>query len=148
MYTDDIKLFARNEKELETLIHTVRIYSHDIGMEFWPRKMYHAHQKKWQMTYADGMELRNYDKIRTLGENETYKYLCILEADTIKQVEMKDKIQNEYLSRTRKLLETILSSRNFIKEKLLGLCPSLDIRDPFSSGLEMNLNKWIKEQEN
>ena len=28
-----------------------------------------------------------------LGENETYKYLGILEADTIKQGEMKDKIQ-------------------------------------------------------
>ena len=34
MYMDDIKLFAKNEKELKTLIHTVRIYSQDIGMEF------------------------------------------------------------------------------------------------------------------
>ena len=34
MYMDDIKLFAKNEKELETLIHTVRIYSQDIGIEF------------------------------------------------------------------------------------------------------------------
>ena len=42
---------------------------------------------------TDGMELPNQDKIRTLGENETYKYLGILEADTIKQVEMKDKIK-------------------------------------------------------
>ena len=33
MYMDDIKLFAKNEKELETLIHVVRIYSQDIGME-------------------------------------------------------------------------------------------------------------------
>ena len=33
MYIDDIKLFAKNEKELETLIHAVRIYSQDIGME-------------------------------------------------------------------------------------------------------------------
>ena len=31
---DDIKLFAKNEKEWETLIHAVRIYSQDIGMEF------------------------------------------------------------------------------------------------------------------
>ena len=33
------------------------------------------------------MKLPNQDKIRTLGENETYKYLGILEADTIKQAE-------------------------------------------------------------
>ena len=29
MYMDDIKLFAKNEKELETLIQAVRIYSDD-----------------------------------------------------------------------------------------------------------------------
>ena len=51
------------------------------------------------------MELPNQDKIRTLAENETNKYLGILEADTIKQVQMRDKIQKEYLRRTRKLLE-------------------------------------------
>ena len=34
MYMDDIKLFATNGKGLETLIHAVRIYSQDIGMEF------------------------------------------------------------------------------------------------------------------
>ena len=46
------------------------------------------------------MELPNQEKIRTLGENETYKYVGILEADTIKQVEMKEKIQKEYFRRT------------------------------------------------
>ena len=30
----NIKLFAKNEKELETLIHAVRIYCQDIGMEY------------------------------------------------------------------------------------------------------------------
>ena len=40
---------------------------------------------------TDGMELPNQDNIRTLAENETYKYMGILEADTIKQVEMKKK---------------------------------------------------------
>ena len=53
---------------------------------------------------TDGMELPNKDKIKTRGENETYKYLGILEPDTIKQVEIKEKIQKEYLRRTRKLL--------------------------------------------
>ena len=42
---------------------------------------------------TDGMELPTQDKIRTPGENETYKYLGILEADTIKQVEKKTKLK-------------------------------------------------------
>ena len=50
-----------------------------------------------------------------LGEKVTYKYLEILEADIIKQQEMKEKIKKEYLRRARKLLETKLFSRNFVK---------------------------------
>ena len=34
MCIDDIKLFTKNEKELETQIQAVRIYSQDIGMDF------------------------------------------------------------------------------------------------------------------
>ena len=34
IYMDDIELSAKKEKELETLIHAVRIYSENIGMEF------------------------------------------------------------------------------------------------------------------
>ena len=103
MYMDDIKLFANNEKKLETLIHTVRIYSQDIGMEFGIEKCAMLVMKSGKRHLTDGMELPNQDKIKTLTENETYKYLGILEADTIKQVEMKEEIQNEYLRRTRKL---------------------------------------------
>ena len=33
MYMSDTQQFAENEKELETLIPAVRIYSEDIGME-------------------------------------------------------------------------------------------------------------------
>ena len=115
MYIDDIKLFAKNEKELETLIHTVRIYSQDMGMEFGIEKCALLVMKSSKRYLTNGMELPNQDKIRMLAENETYKYLGILEADIIKQIEMKNKIQKEYLRRTRKQLKTKLSSRNLIK---------------------------------
>ena len=77
MYMNDIRLFAKNEKELETLIHRVRIYSQDIGMKFGIEKcaMLVMKRGKWQLT--DGMELSHKDKIKTLAENETYKYLGI-----------------------------------------------------------------------
>ena len=92
MYIDD-KLFAKNEKELKTLIHANRIYSQDIGMEFGIEKCAMLEMKSGKRHLTDRMEQPNQDKIRTLAENETYKYLGISEADTIKHVEMKDKIQ-------------------------------------------------------
>ena len=59
----------------------------------------------------DGMELPNSEKLRTLRVKETYRYLGILEVETIKQVEMKEKIKKEYLRRTRKFLKTKLYNR-------------------------------------
>ena len=78
---DDIKLFANNEKELETLIQAMRIYSQDIGMEFGAMLI----MKSGKQHLTDWMELTNQEKIWTLGGKETYKYLGILETDTIKQ---------------------------------------------------------------
>ena len=49
----DIRLFAKNEKELEIFIQVVRIYSEDIGMEFGIEKMRHVHNEK-EKTIYDG----------------------------------------------------------------------------------------------
>ena len=90
MYMDVIKLFFQNENELETLIQTMNIYSQDIGMKFGIEKytMRIMRSGKRQLT-----KQTNQEKIRKLGEKYTYKYLIILEADTTKQKEMKEKIE-------------------------------------------------------
>ena len=87
---------------------------------------------------TDGMELPNHDKIRTLGEKETYKYLGTLEANTIKHVDMKDKIHKEYLRRTRKLLKTKLSNRNLIKGINTWAVPLVRYSGPFL--------EWIRDK--
>ena len=87
LYEDDIKHFVENEKELENPIQMIIIYRQDIGMEF-GKKMRSENDKK-----TVDIELLNQARIRTLGEKETYKYLVILEADTIKQAEIKEKLK-------------------------------------------------------
>ena len=81
----------KTKKELETLIQTVRIYSQDIGMEFGIEKCTLLVTKSGKRHMTEGVELPNQEKIRTLGEKETNKYLKILESDTTKQAEMKEK---------------------------------------------------------
>ena len=138
MYMDEIKFFAKNDKELETLIHAVRIYCQDIGMEFGIEKCAMLVMKSGKRHMAHGIELPNHDRIRTLEENETYKYLGILKADTIKQLQMKDLIRKEYHRRTRKLLETKLSSRNLIKGINTWAVPLVIYTGPFL--------KWTQEE--
>ena len=92
MYMDDIKLFAKIGRELETLIQTVRLYSQDIGMEFGIEKCVMLVMKSAKRHMTEGIKLPNQEKIRTLREKGTYEYEGILEADTINKVEIKEKI--------------------------------------------------------
>ena len=48
--------------------------------------------KSGKQHLTDGMELPNQDKIKRAREKKVYKYLGILEADSIKQVEMKKRL--------------------------------------------------------
>ena len=107
-------------------------------MEFGIEKCTLLVVKSGKRHLTDGIELPNQDKIRTLAENETNKYLGMLEADTIKQEEMKDKIQKEFLRRTWKLLETKLSSRNLIKGINTWAVPLVRYSGPFL--------KWTRDE--
>ena len=75
MYMDDIcKTFAKNEEELEIMIHAVRIYNQDIGIEFGIEKCAMLVMKSGKRHITDGIKQPNQDKIWTLGEKETNKY--------------------------------------------------------------------------
>ena len=123
----------KNEKELETLIYTVRIYCQDIGMEFGIEKYAMLLRKSCIRYLTAGMELPNQDK-----KNETYNYLGIVEADTIKQEQMKDKIQKEYLRRTRNLLDAKHSSKNLIKAIITWAVQLVRYSEPFL--------KWTRDE--
>ena len=97
----DTRIFAKNEKEQKTLIQIIRIYSQDIGMEFDTGKCAMLVMKNGKRETTERIKLPNQENIRALEEKETYKYLGILEFDTIKQAEMKEKVRKEYLRRTR-----------------------------------------------
>ena len=82
-------------------------------MEFGIEKCAMLVMKSSKQHLTDRMELPNEDNIRTLGEKEMYKYLGILEDETIKQVKMKEKIRNilgepERYSRQNYAAETLL----------------------------------------
>ena len=52
---------------------------------------------------TEGIELPNQEMIRTLGEKENYEYLEKLEVDTIKPVEMKEKIEKRVFQTNQKI---------------------------------------------
>ena len=62
MYMDNIKLFEKNEKELETLTQAMRIYGDDIEMEFGIEKCLLLIIKSRKRRMREGIELTNKEK--------------------------------------------------------------------------------------
>ena len=70
MYMDDFKHFAKNGKELETLIQSVTIFNQDIGMEFDKEKYAMLIIKSGKQHMTERVELPNHVVIRTPEENK------------------------------------------------------------------------------
>ena len=60
----------KNEKGLEILIQTIRIYSQNIGMEFGLEKYDMLIKRRGKRERTEGIELPNHERIRTHGEKE------------------------------------------------------------------------------
>ena len=114
LFMDDLKLYGKDENQIDSLIQTVFVFSRDIGMEFGVRKCGVIILRRGKVVRTDGVELPNGETIRSI-EADGYKYLGILEADTILEKEMKEMFQKEYLRRLRCILKSKLNGKNKIK---------------------------------
>ncbi|CAK6965214.1 hypothetical protein%2C partial [Scomber scombrus] len=75
---DDIKLYARNERDIDSLIHLTRIYSNSIRMSFRLDKCGRMVSKRGKMIRTERVELPE-GSIEDL--QDSYKYLGILQAN-------------------------------------------------------------------
>lgn len=115
LYMDDLKLYGKNEKEVDSLVQTVRVFSNDICMDFGIDKCATLVVKRGTLSKSEGICLPDDRVIKTVNADEGYKYLGVLQADQIMYNKMKTKISKEYKRRVRKVLETKLNSENIIK---------------------------------
>ena len=89
LFMDDVKLYSKDEKEINYLGPTVRGFSSDIGMDFNISKCAVLVLKKRNVARSEGVELPDLRKLQSLKEGgEVYKYPGLLEADDIKQESM------------------------------------------------------------
>ena len=76
MYMDDIKLCAKNERELETRTQILRIYSQDMGRNL-AEKMHHASNEKRKTTHERRERFTKPRKKKQSGKRKrtnTFKY--------------------------------------------------------------------------
>ena len=97
LFMDALKLYSRDEKGLESLVKTIRVFSEDIGMEFGIDKCALLKMEKGKIVKSVGIELPNGKVINLLLEGESYKYLGILQAGRFLEEEMKLKVSKDFL---------------------------------------------------
>ena len=107
LYMDDLKVYAKNDTEMERSRALIKGFSDDIKMEFGLEKCAVVHMKAGKIIQST--EVRD---IPTLTEEESYKYLGILEHDKILHEKAKTKAKKEYTKRVREILKTELNAKN------------------------------------
>ena len=115
LFIDDLKLYSRSGKGLDSLVQTVRVFSEDIGMEFGIEKCAMLVMEKGKVVTSVGIELPNGKVIKPLQEGESYKYLGILETDKFLEEKMKLNVSKEYIRRLRKVLKSKLNGGNLVR---------------------------------
>ena len=114
LYMDDLKLFAKSEEQIDTLVRTVHVFSTDIGMDFGMKKCGILTMKRGKVVRCEGIMLPNNEVMREV-EKEGHTYLGIVELDKIKENEMKKKTIKEYKRRLRLILKSKLNGKNKVK---------------------------------
>ena len=59
LYMDDLKLYAKTEETMESLIQTVRVFNKDIGLQFGLENCSFLTMKRGKIVKSDGIELPN-----------------------------------------------------------------------------------------
>ena len=80
MFMDDIKLFGRGTREINTLVQTIGIVSGDIRMELGIEKYALINIQRGKVTRTEGLQLLNGNNIKDIDETG-YKYFGIIEPE-------------------------------------------------------------------
>ena len=115
LFMDDLKLYSRSEKGLDSLVQIVRVFSENIGMGFRMAKGAMLVMEKGKIVKSVGIDVPDGKVIKLLQEGKSYKYLGILEADKFLEEKTKLNVSKEYIRRLRKVLMSKLNGGNLVR---------------------------------
>lgn len=114
LYMDDLKLYAKNEAQLQSLLVTTKEFSSDIGMEFGLEKCAVLNVERGKIKNDAGeihIPLQNLT-ISQLNQTEAYKYLGLSQILTLDEESIKTNLTKVYHGRLKQIVNTKLNSRN------------------------------------
>ena len=110
-YMDDIKLYAKSERDIDSLIHLTRIFSSDIGMSFGLDKCGRLVVNRGKVKTTQGIQL---PEGHIADIEDSYKYLGIMQSYGNHDAEVRRKATAEYKKRVKQVLKSQLTAKNKI----------------------------------
>ncbi len=104
---DDIKVCARNERDIDSLIHITRIYSNDLTTSFGLERCGQMVSKRGKMIRTEGAELGSIADVQ-----DSCRYLWAPQANGNLKEAAKKSVTAKYLHRVRQVLKSQLNGRN------------------------------------
>ena len=111
---DDLKLFAKNDQQLQDLINIVTQFCDDIRMEFGLDKCAKATFFCGKLLKPKNIILDTTTVIKDFEPEESYKYLGVTEGDGIQHSSVREKIRKKCFHRVRSILRSKKNARNRI----------------------------------
>ena len=109
-----MKLFEKNDQQLQGLLNITKQFSNDIQMEFGLDKYVKATFFCENLLMATNITLDTTTVVKDLEQEESYKYLGVTEKDGIQHSSMREKIWKECFRGVRLILSSELNSHNRI----------------------------------
>lgn len=95
LYMDGSKLYGDSRDQLDSLIETVRIFSHDIQITFNLDKYVVIELRTERKVDSFGVQFPEDEHIREVNR-ERYKYLDVLLLSQMMNIKVKEKVSSEY----------------------------------------------------
>ena len=114
LFMDDLKLYASNDNQLNTLINITKLFSDDIRMSFGFDKCNKITIKRGYLQQTGDIILDKDETIKELDHSKIYIYLGVTERDKVFNKDLKKEIKEEYFKRLKKVMKSKLNSLNII----------------------------------
>ena len=99
-FMDDLKLYLKDDSELEGLLRIVKGFSDDVGMEFELSKCAKTTFNRVTLEKFDHVRLDEETMTKDWEQEKVYKYLVVDESSGIQHATMKQKLKTKLVRRT------------------------------------------------
>uniref|UniRef100_H3B0R3 Reverse transcriptase domain-containing protein n=1 Tax=Latimeria chalumnae TaxID=7897 RepID=H3B0R3_LATCH len=111
-YMDDLKFYAKNSDQLQSMLELVSSFSKSIAMEIGVDKCAVLHAKRGKLERHDNIQLLNRAEIQELEPKKCYNYLGMQQLLNINTTQIKEAVTATFKKRLKLIMKTQLNAKN------------------------------------